>query len=77
MKWKSLMKNQLRKFRFLIGEWTQQELADRVQVSRQTILAIEKGTFNPSVRLALKLCQVLNAKVEDMFELEKKDWEES
>jgi putative transcriptional regulator len=68
------MTNHLRKYRFLAGELTQQELADRVQVSRQTILAIEKGNFNPSVRLALKLSQVLETKPEEIFILEKKDW---
>ncbi len=71
------MINNLRKFRFLAGEWTQQELADRVQVSRQTIIAVEKGAFNPSVRLALKLAQTLNAKIEELFILEKQDWEMS
>jgi putative transcriptional regulator len=71
------MINFLRKYRFLAGELTQQELADRVQVSRQTILAIEKGNFNPSVRLALKLAQVLKTKPEEIFILEKKDWERS
>jgi putative transcriptional regulator len=69
------MINHLRKYRFLAGELTQQELAQRVQVSRQTIIAIEKGSFNPSVRLALKLAQVLNAKPEEIFVLEDKDWE--
>jgi len=69
------MSNHLRKYRFLAGELTQQELAERVQVSRQTIIAIEKGAFNPSVRLALKLGQVLNVRVEDLFVVEKQDWE--
>ncbi len=69
------MINHLRKYRFLAGEWTQQELAERVQVSRQTIIAIEKGAFNPSVRLALKLGKVLNVQLEKLFVLEKQDWE--
>lgn len=71
------MINHLRKYRFLAGELTQQELAYRVQVSRQTILAIEKGTFNPSVRLALKLAKVVKARPEEIFILEKADWETS
>ncbi|HPI73320.1 MAG TPA: helix-turn-helix transcriptional regulator [bacterium] len=69
------MINHLRKYRFLAGELTQQELAERVQVSRQTIIAIEKGAFNPSVRLALKLSRVVNVRLEDLFVLEKQDWE--
>ena len=64
------MQNQLRKYRFLAGEWTQQELAQKVGVTRQTILAIEKGSFNPSVKLALKLAQVLGTTVETLFQLE-------
>ena len=56
--------------RFLQGEMTQQELAERVEVTRQTILAIEKGKFNPSVRLALMIADVFQKKVEDIFFLE-------
>ncbi|RKX49108.1 MAG: transcriptional regulator, partial [Thermotogae bacterium] len=43
-------------------------------VSRQTINYIEKGRYQPSVRLALKLSTVLKCKVEDIFELERSDW---
>ncbi len=57
----------------MAGGWTQQELANRVGVTRQTIIAIEKGSFNPSVKLALKLAVVLEASVETLFELEEKD----
>jgi len=67
------MQNQLRKYRFLAGELTQQELARRVGVTRQTILAIEKGSFNPSVKLALKLAQALGTTVEELFQLEDKE----
>ena len=67
------MKNKLRYYRFLTDEMTQQELAERVKVARQTIIAIEKGTFNPSVKLALKLSRALGAKVEDMFALDEED----
>ena len=68
------MKNKLRYYRFLSDEMTQQNLAEKVRVARQTIIAIEKGTFNPSVKLALKLSQVLGAKIEEMFALEDEDW---
>jgi putative transcriptional regulator len=46
---------------------TQQQLADRVEVSRQTIISIEAGKFNPSVTLAFKLSNVFNKPIEDIF----------
>jgi putative transcriptional regulator len=49
---------------------TQQELAHRVEVSRQTILAIEKGKFNPSVKLALQIARVFAVPVSELFYLE-------
>ena len=47
--------------------WTQEGLAKRVGVSRQTIIAIEKGTYNPSLELAFKLAQLFNRPIEDIF----------
>ncbi|MEM2525915.1 MAG: helix-turn-helix transcriptional regulator [Candidatus Methanomethylicaceae archaeon] len=67
------MKNRIREFRVKNGNITQEDLAIKVKVSRQTIVYIEKGKFNPSVKLALKLAKVLNCKVEDLFELEEGD----
>jgi putative transcriptional regulator len=67
------MKNKVKHFRFLNGEFTQQELAEKVQVTRQTIIAIEKGNFNPSIKLVLKISRALNTPVEMLFELEEKD----
>ena len=64
------MKNHLRRYRFNAGELTQQELADKVGVTRQTIHSIEKGKFKPSVELALRLARVLGTSVEQLFELE-------
>jgi len=49
---------------------TQEALAIRVGVTRQTIIAIEKGRFNPSVQLALKMARVLHATVEELFRLD-------
>lgn len=46
---------------------TQAELADKVGVTRQTIIAIEKGNYTPSVMLALKLAQALNTRFEELF----------
>ncbi len=53
---------------------TQEDLAKLVYVSRQTIISIEKEYYVPTTPLALKLADVLNAKVEDIFVLEKTDW---
>lgn len=49
---------------------TQQELAELVGVSRQTIIALEKGSYNPSLELALKLSKVLDENVENIFTLD-------
>lgn len=67
------MKTNLRKFRFEQGELSQQQLAEMVMVSRQTIVSIEKGDYAPSVKLALMLARKLDATVEQLFELEEKD----
>ncbi|OPX26332.1 MAG: hypothetical protein B1H06_05780 [Candidatus Cloacimonas sp. 4484_143] len=58
--------------RFLHGEMTQQDLATKVDVSRQTIFSIEKGKFNPSVKLAMLIAEVFQVRVEEIFYLEEK-----
>ncbi len=50
---------------------TQDDLAEKVQATRQTIIAIEKGNYVPSVLLALRIAAILNKKVEDIFSYEK------
>ena len=67
------MKTHLRKYRFEKGDLSQQQLADIVKVSRQTIVAIEKGDYNLSVKLALLLAETLDVSIEQLFELEDKD----
>jgi putative transcriptional regulator len=62
--------NQVRKQRFLQGEMTQEELAKRVGVARQTIIAIEKGKYNPSVALAMRIARVFGLSVEEVFSIE-------
>lgn len=52
------------------NDLTQEALADAVEVTRQTIIAIEKGKFGPTVTLALALAQKLEVRVEDLFWLE-------
>ena len=64
------LSNNLRHLRFTHGEVTQEQLANAVGASRQTILAIENGKFNPSVKLALLIAQYFNCNVEDIFSLE-------
>jgi putative transcriptional regulator len=54
---------------------TQTELGDKVGVSRQTINSIESGRYVPSTMLALKIAKVLKCRFEDLFELEKTDWD--
>ncbi|WP_181686907.1 helix-turn-helix transcriptional regulator [Halorhabdus salina] len=51
---------------------TQAELADRVGVTRQTILYVEKGEYNPSLELAWRIAREFDAEIEDVFELPKK-----
>lgn len=46
---------------------SQQELADKVEVSRQTISSIKKGDYNPTINLCIKICQVLDKKLDDLF----------
>lgn len=53
---------------------TQAELAEKVKVARQTIIAIEAGKFVPSTLLAFKIATVLNCKTDEIFELEENDW---
>ncbi len=69
MKSKHDLRSHVRRYRQL-ADLTQQELADRIGVTRQTILSIEKGKYTPSVALALLLADVLGATVETLFELE-------
>ncbi len=63
-----VVENRLRELRAR-DRVTQGELAEAVNVSRQTIVAIEKGDYNPSVLLALKIAKVLNEPVEVIFKI--------
>jgi putative transcriptional regulator len=62
------IRNLVRQHR-LLGDMTQQQLADRVEVTRQTILSIEKGKYTPSVALALCIARVFDVSVETLFQL--------
>ncbi len=67
---KSEITNQVRALRFNNGEITQQQLADRVGVTRQTIIAIESGKYAPSLPLAFKLARTFDVSIEDVFQYE-------
>jgi putative transcriptional regulator len=55
---------------------TQEELAKRVGVRRETIVFLEKGKYNPSLKLAYKIARVFNAKIEDLFIFDEEElWE--
>jgi putative transcriptional regulator len=60
------MKNLLRDLR-AERDWTQADLAERAGVSRQTINAIEKGKFDPSLPLAFRLARLFDLKIEEIF----------
>ncbi len=47
--------------------WTQQELADRAMVSRQTIISLERGRYNPSIILAFRLARQFGVTIEELF----------
>jgi putative transcriptional regulator len=62
------LNNCIRRMRFENGEMTQQALADKVGVTRQTIIAIEQGKYSPSLPLAFKIARAFNSTVEQVFE---------
>jgi putative transcriptional regulator len=59
--------NSIRALRFAAGEMTQAELADRVGMTRQTIIAIEQGRYSPSLEVAFKIARVLNVPLDEVF----------
>ena len=67
---KAEISNDIRRLRFEHGEMTQQELANRVGCTRQTIIMLEQGRYVPSLALALKVGQVFEMPVEEIFTLE-------
>ena len=62
------LKNKIRRFRFDNGEMTQEELANRVGVTRQTIIALEAGKYVPSLGLAFRIARAFESTVEDIFQ---------
>ncbi len=60
--------NAIRSLRFANGEMTQADLADRIGVTRQTIIAIEQGRYSPSLEMAFQISQVFKVPLDDVFD---------
>ena len=67
---KATIRNEIRRLRFEHGEMTQQELADRAECTRQTIIVLEQQRYVPSLLLAFKIAKVFGATVDAIFRLE-------
>ena len=64
---KSRISNNIRKLRFFHDEMTQQQLAEKVGVTRQTIIAMEKERYSPSLELAFKIAHEFGVPLEEVF----------
>ncbi|MBZ0316469.1 MAG: helix-turn-helix transcriptional regulator [Anaerolineae bacterium] len=73
---KRRLSNNIRKLRFERDEMTQQALAEQVGVTRQTIVAIEKGKYSPSLELAFRIALAFGVPLESVFTYEPEDPEE-
>lgn len=60
--------NSIRALRFANGEMTQAQLAERVGVTRQTIIAIEQGRYSPSLEMAFRIARVFKVPLDDVFQ---------
>ncbi len=60
--------NNLRALRFARGEMTQAELADRIGVTRQTVIAIEQGRYSPSLEMAFKMARIFEVPLDEVFQ---------
>ncbi|MDP3179647.1 MAG: helix-turn-helix transcriptional regulator [Spirochaetaceae bacterium] len=65
--------NSIRALRFAALEMTQAELADRVKVTRQTIIAIEQGRYSPSLEMAFQIARVFDVSLEEVFHYPKEE----
>ena len=64
---KCSVRNRIRELRFLAGEMTQQELAEQIGVTRQTVVAIEKEKYSPSLEVAFRVAAVFDVPIDDVF----------
>jgi putative transcriptional regulator len=62
-----VIRNHIRRLRFEHGEMTQQQLADRINVTRQTVNAIEQGKYSPSLEAAFRIAAVFGMPLESVF----------
>lgn len=69
------MNNRLRELRSSLN-MTQEQLADRLGVSRQTVISIENGRYNPSLILAYKMARVFSCSIEDIFDFSEVETDE-
>jgi putative transcriptional regulator len=60
--------NSIRALRFANGEMTQAELADKVGVTRQTVIAIEQGRYSPSLEMAFQIAKVFGVPLDEVFQ---------
>ncbi len=67
---KLVISNNIRKLRFFNNEMTQQELAKKTGVTRQTIVAIENGKYSPTLELAFRIADVFGTKLDEVFSYE-------
>jgi putative transcriptional regulator len=67
------LSNQIRRLRFENGQMTQQQLADKVGVTRQTIIAIESGKYAPSLPLAFRIARTFAVPIEQVFQYQDDD----
>jgi len=65
------IRNNMRTLRFQNGEMTQQQLANRVGLTRQTIISIEQGKYSPSLEGAFKIARALGAQLEEVFQYDR------
>jgi putative transcriptional regulator len=64
---KAIIKNRIRELRFTHGEMTQQQLADDVGITRQTVIALEKNKYYPSLELAFRIARLFDLPLEEVF----------
>ena len=67
---KAVIHNRIRQLRFKTGEMTQQELADSIDITRQAVIALEKGNYYPSLELAFRIARRFGVPLEEVFQFE-------
>jgi len=70
---RSRIRNNIRKLRFHRDEMTQQQLADKIDVTRQTVIAIEGEKYSPSLEVAFRIARVFGLPLEEVFQYESSD----